>query len=293
VPRLQALKRGGVYLGVAPDQNFTYMAAVEPKMAFIMDIRRGNLHAHLMYKALFELSADRAEFVSRLFTKKRPDGLGAESSASDIMNAYWDVPTEPAAAYQANLKAITDQLTKKHGWALTEDDIKGIEYVYYSFYWFGPSITYSSSTSSNARPGNMPTYADLMRAADQQGQAQGYLANERNFKFVKTLEEKNMIVPIVGDFSGPKALRCVAKYLTDRAATVAAFYVSNVEQYLFQNRVWPGFYQNLAMFPIDDQSVIIRSASGRNVLDPIRMLLRDFVDGKINSYPDITSRGTF
>ena len=64
-----------MYLGVGPEQNFTYIAAMRPRMAFITDIRRGNLHLQLMYKALFELSADRAEFVSRLFTKPRPAGL--------------------------------------------------------------------------------------------------------------------------------------------------------------------------------------------------------------------------
>src|SRR5437667_3481890 len=45
---------GNVYLGVGPEQNFTYIAAVKPAMAVIFDIRRGNLLLHLMYKALFE-----------------------------------------------------------------------------------------------------------------------------------------------------------------------------------------------------------------------------------------------
>ena len=78
-PADSAPRPGGVYLGVGPEQNFTYIAALKPKMVFITDIRRGNLHTHLMYKALFELSADRAEFVSRLFTKKRPDGAHRRS----------------------------------------------------------------------------------------------------------------------------------------------------------------------------------------------------------------------
>ena len=69
---LQTTKRGAVYLGVGPEQNFTYIAALQPRMAVIFDIRRGNLHAQLLYKSLFELSADRAEFVSRLFSKPRP-----------------------------------------------------------------------------------------------------------------------------------------------------------------------------------------------------------------------------
>ena len=82
IPALKkAVLPGGIYLGVAPDQNFTYMAAIRPRMAFILDIRRGNLLEHLMYKALFELSVDRADFVSRLFSKPRPAGLDATTTS--------------------------------------------------------------------------------------------------------------------------------------------------------------------------------------------------------------------
>src|SRR5689334_12932683 len=49
--------KGGVYMGVGPEQNFAYIVALKPRMAFIVDIRRGNLHEHLLYKALFEMSA--------------------------------------------------------------------------------------------------------------------------------------------------------------------------------------------------------------------------------------------
>jgi hypothetical protein len=81
---LKTARQGGIYIGVGPEQNFTYMAALKPSMAFIVDIRRGNLDVHLMYKALFELSADRDDFVSRLFSKKRPDGLTSKSTARDL-----------------------------------------------------------------------------------------------------------------------------------------------------------------------------------------------------------------
>jgi hypothetical protein len=73
IPRLLgAVPAAGVYLGVGPEQNFTYIAALRPKMAFIIDVRRQNMMLHLMYKALFELSADRADFVGRLFSRVRP-----------------------------------------------------------------------------------------------------------------------------------------------------------------------------------------------------------------------------
>ena len=68
IPRLkEERKPGGVYLGVGPEQNFTYIAAIQPKMAFIFDIRRQNLVEHLIYKALFEMSPNRADFLARVF----------------------------------------------------------------------------------------------------------------------------------------------------------------------------------------------------------------------------------
>jgi hypothetical protein len=97
---LRRTNPGGVYMGVGPEQNFTYIAALKPKMAFITDIRRGNMHTQLMYKALFELSADRADFVARLFSRKRPAGLDSKSTAESIFNAYSNAGKGEVAAYK-------------------------------------------------------------------------------------------------------------------------------------------------------------------------------------------------
>src|SRR5262245_49125438 len=65
LPELMRTPRpGGAYLGVGPEQNFTYIAALQPRIAFIIDIRRDMMLEHLMYKAIFEMSADRIEFVA-------------------------------------------------------------------------------------------------------------------------------------------------------------------------------------------------------------------------------------
>src|SRR5262245_11794136 len=87
IPQLKELAKGQVYMGVGPEQNFTYIAALKPKMVFIIDIRRGNLDLQLMYKALFEISKDRAEFVSRLFSRKQPAGIGPNSTVEEIFSA--------------------------------------------------------------------------------------------------------------------------------------------------------------------------------------------------------------
>src|SRR5712691_8160283 len=107
---MRTAQPGRVYMGVGPEQNFTYITALRPKMAFIVDIRRGNLDLQLMYNAIFEITADRADFVSRLFSRKRPDGLDRSSSALEIFQAFRSTEVDEAL-YKANLKSIQDHLT--------------------------------------------------------------------------------------------------------------------------------------------------------------------------------------
>jgi hypothetical protein len=294
IPRLKStVKSGGAYLGVGPEQNFPYMIALEPKIAFIVDIRRGNLHEHLMYKALLEMSADRAEFLSLLFSRKRPAGLGPESSVQDLLGAYERVePSEEL--YKRNLQSMNDWLTRRHGFALQPDDLPGVQYVYSSFFAEGPFLSYNSSRPQRYR---YPTYSELQRETDGQGQNRGYLASEANFRIVKRLEESNLVVPLVGDFAGSKALRAVAGYLNARGAVVSAFYTSNVENYLFQSGAWGRFAQNVAALPIDSSSTFIRAcfdscasvpgSRSTTLLDPIAVLLKDFNEGKVRTYRDV------
>jgi hypothetical protein len=122
---IRAAKPGRVYLGVGPEQNFPYILALKPQIAIIFDVRRGNLHEHLLYKALFEMSSDRVEFLGRLFSRKPPDGVTTKSTANELMAAYQAMaPSEDL--YKANLQAVSDWLTKKHGFALHPDDLPAL-----------------------------------------------------------------------------------------------------------------------------------------------------------------------
>jgi hypothetical protein len=276
---LKASKQGRVYMGVGPEQNFTYIAALKPAMAVIVDIRHGNLDVHLMYKALFELSKDRADFVSRLFSLKRPDGLTSKSSAREIFNAYLSADGSKQL-FDENLKAIVDQLRIKHGFPLTAGDLDGIGWALGNFYQYGPAINYNSSLSSDVPPaivgatggfnggrrggggGNQVNYATLMMADNNVGQYMSYLASEENFAVLKDLETRNMLVPVVGDFGGDKAIRAVGKYLKSVDATVSAFYLSNVEQYLVMDGKWDRFCGNAGSLPLDEFSMFIRTGNG-------------------------------
>jgi hypothetical protein len=249
IPDLLARARPGrVYIGVGPEQNFTYIAALRPALAIIIDVRRGNLLLHLMYKALFELAKDRAEFVSLLFSKPVPEGPGAQSTVADLFAAFGHSPASRALSTRT-LKAIDDRLTKTHGFPLSAEDLRGIEYVHSSFYARGFAV----------RP--LPTYADLMTATDDVGVSRGYLASESGFAFLKELESNNLVVPAVGDFGGPKAIRAAGAYLKSHGATVSAFYLSNVEQYLHQDGKWAAFCRSVATLPLDESSAFIRTSN--------------------------------
>jgi len=250
IPDLAArVPSGAVYLGVGPEQNFTYIAALRPSLAVIFDIRRGNLDLQLMYKAIFELCPERADFVSMLFSLARPAGVGRDATADALFAAFGRAERSDAL-YGRDLQAILDRLTHDHGFTLAPGDAAGIRAVFQTFYESGFAVRAS------------PTYADLMTATDRGGLARSFLASEALYSAMRDLELRNLVVPVVGDFGGGKAIRAVAGYLKGQGAVVGAFYLSNVEQYLEQDGTWGAFCRNVATLPLDGHSTFIRSASG-------------------------------
>jgi hypothetical protein len=306
------IKPGGVYLGVGPDQNFTYIAAIRPALAFITDIRRQNMLQHLMYKALFELSDTRAEFLSKLFA--RPIDL-ATSKTLDTEGLF-DVLRNTAPdsdLARENLAAILSRLREEHHFGLAVDDSKNIEFVYNAFVAGGPEIRYSYPNQYAWR--RFPSYWELMVENDGTGENGGgenhsYMASDENFRLIKRLESENRIIPIVGDFAGEKALRSVGRYLIQHGSTVSAFYTSNVEFYLFQTEDWKKFFNNVAALPVGNDSLFIRSyfnnygsqfpnASGSvyspasyTFVDSMPGMLAAFQAGRIHAYFDVIRRST-
>jgi hypothetical protein len=128
---LETLKPGGAYIGVGPEQNFTYIAAVQPRIAFIIDIRRQNMLEHLFYKALMETSADRTDFLSRLFARPKIE-YTANTPAEALFNAYRLGYASPAL-FEANLRGVIEYLEKQKGFKLTDQDEAGIATLHRHF----------------------------------------------------------------------------------------------------------------------------------------------------------------
>jgi hypothetical protein len=262
-------KPGGVYLGVGPEQNFTYIAGVKPKMAFIFDIRRQNAIELLMYKAIFEMSPTRGDFVSNLFAIKTPNKVPATATAGGVFLSI-DGLKGDKAFYTQNLAAIKANLSK-HRFALTADDLKKVEYIYDVFFRAGPQIDYKFASAFPAGMAPAPNYIEAMTDTDAAKKQWSFLATEDNYKVVRDMHLKNLIIPVVGDFSGPKAIRKVADYVQQHNSIVSAFYLSNVETYLSSAarggtpEKLQRFYENAASLPVDRSSLFIRFIGAQQV----------------------------
>jgi hypothetical protein len=221
-------RRGGAYIGVGPEQNFSYIARLEPAVAFVIDIRPDNRNLHLMYKALFEVSADRAGFLSRLFSRPRPLALSSNASVDDLFSAL-ERERPSHELFEDTKRLIREQLMRTRRFPLTSADTNVMDAALHAFFTDGPDIRYGRSLP----PSRMrPSYRTLMTITDMWGNHHSYLASEQAFGIVKGLHTRNLIIPIVGDFAGPHAIRRVGDYIRANGLVVSAFYASNVEVYL-------------------------------------------------------------
>lgn len=249
--------RGGTYIGVGPDQNFSYIAAIRPRIAFIIDIRRDNLLEQLLFKALFHPARSRIEFVCLLFGKAAPPdtaGWGARDLEA-LLGHVTRAPPDSLAAARA--RRMVGSLVREFGVRLSAGDLATIERFHRTFIAEGPNLRLT--TFNRPERFDYPTYGRLLLETDLTGRRANYLVRESDFQWVKSLEERNLVVPVVGDLAGPKAMAAIGRYLAEHRERVAAFYTSNVEQYLFRGGTFARFARNVAALPHDERSVIIRS----------------------------------
>ncbi|MGQ0703531.1 MAG: LIC_10091 family protein [Gemmatimonadales bacterium] len=264
LPALRTLGvRGGAYLGVGPEQSFSYIAEIKPELAILIDIRRDNLLLHLLFKAMFETARNRMEYLCLLYGRPAPQVLAkwAGQPLEDILT-YLDITPGDPAVHARNHAALMERVTRV-GYALADSDRATLRRFHDEFYQVGLDITFTSR-GRPPRPG-YPTERQLYLATDLDGNRGSYLSTEERFRTIQNLHRLDRIVPAVGDLSGPGAVKAIAKYLRERNLSVSAFYVSNVEMYLFRAGTFPRFAENVRALPAADPSVLIRSYFGRGM----------------------------
>ncbi len=296
---------GGAYLGVGPDQNFTYMAQIKPRIAIMLDIRRDALLQHMLFKSLFMMSRNRVEYLSLLFARPLPKDFKKwnERPIRDLVDYFDRTPLDQKIAEKTQQEIHKRLVTL--GLTLSQRDIDTIDEIYQAFYTDCLEVRYTIRDRPTGR--FFPAYRDLLLEKDLDGRYRNYLAYESDFQVIKGMHDRNLIIPVTGDLSGLKALKTIGDFLKEIGEKVSAFYVSNVEFYLWRQDSMQRFVDNLKSLPIDDRSVIIRSYFNYayytsvhpqtidnyfsvQLLQTVDSLIRDYEQGGYGTYYELTTK---
>lgn len=304
LPTLGALGiEGGAYVGVGPDQNFSYIAAIHPALAYIIDIRRDNLLQQLLFKALFEAADSRFEYLSLMLGVPMPADRSPWDSASlGRMVAYFDSVPATDQRFEA-ADSLLRVRVESFGYPLSAADLGTIRGIHMMFYRYGLGIRYSMR--GRGRFGRFPTWQELLLATDLEGRQRGYLASEESFRYVQQMERENRIVPVVGDLSGDHALAAIGADARARGLTISAFYVSNVEQYLMREPAqFKQYAATVTRLPYAENSVLIRSYFTRRwpvpqtipghfstqLLERFTSFVREYRNGGYRDYRELVTK---
>lgn len=266
---LASRPKGGAYIGVGPEQNFTYLAITEPELAFILDIRRDNLVLHLLYKAAFDLAESRSHFLALLIGADHvADGApGADAGIEDVL-AHVDRGERTKETFGAAHDRLAKRIGKTYGFALSAKDQKSLKRAHEAFFADGLDIRFELKENSTRK---YPSLRELVSATDPDGELKGFLATEKAFRTVQRMQRENRVIPVVGDFAGDHAVAAIGELLKAQNETVRHFYVSNVEQYLLVDGKWWKWQRNIAALPIDEHSAFIRGYLDQGKRHPNQM----------------------
>ena len=302
----QARVSGGAYIGVGPDQNFSYIAQIRPHIAFIVDLRRDNLLLHLLFKALFGMAGTRIEYLSLLVGRPAPGHPDEWREASiDKIVAFVD-GVKATPAWVDALRGRVDAQIKHAGVPLSAADFATIDRFHRAFIDAGLSLKFQSW--GRLPRSYYPTYRELLLETDRNGRQLNYLTSEDDFQFVRSLQARDLVIPVVGDLAGSRAMAAVGRFLTGRGERLSAIYTSNVEMYLFRDLKLPRFVENVKRLPRNERSVIIRAIFGdafgatlpesvpgyysTSVIQPVEDLIGGFSSGKYRTYWDLVTAGS-
>jgi len=251
---------GGAYVGVGPDQNFSYMAQVRPRIAFMIDIRRDNLLQHLMFKALFEMARNRVEYLALLTGRAVPNDVAKwnRRTITEIVD-FIDRSTPDPDQFETTRTVVRTKV-RRYGVSVTPGELETIGRIQQAFFDSGLDLKFTSL--GRAPREYYPNLRKLLLERDLTGKQLNYLASEDDFQFLKSLQARNLVIPVVGNLAGPHALREIGRVLGERGEKLSVLYVSNVEFYLMREGSFDTFAASVRKLPFNARSVIVRSYFG-------------------------------
>ncbi|WP_152053937.1 LIC_10091 family protein [Tautonia marina] len=241
---------GGLYLGVGPDQNFSYIARCAPARSFVLDFRRRNLRLHLLHKALFMLSETRVDYLTRL-TARQPRDLPDQPTPSQLVEAFATAPFEERLLERTRLEVFG--LIRALG-VLDESEWDDLARIQARL--AGPGM--------NAKFLAMPIYptlGELIQTPDSDGCPAHLLAQESSYRTVRDAQRNDQVLPLVANLAGSVALPRLADWFQSQRLKVSVVYVSDVEFFLLRAGTLDAYVANLERLPRHENALIIRTST--------------------------------
>jgi hypothetical protein len=296
--------RGGAYIGVGPDQNFSYIARIRPAVAVLVDIRRDNLLEQLLFKALFDLSRDRLEYLALLTGRPVPATRDAAQPIESIVE-YLDATPMRVEAFEAAHRRVVERI-RAYGVPVEAAEWQTMRRFHSAFAEQGLGLRFESF--GRAPQPYYPNLRQLILERDLDGRQASYLASDEAFQFVRSLQARNLVIPAVGDLAGTQALPAIARFVRERGQRVSAYYISNVDFYVAGEGKIDAFMANVKQLPVDERSVIIRSVfrgpasiplgqtgspwRSTQLVQSIETLVREYDAGRVRSYDELVLTGS-
>ncbi len=248
---------GRAYIGVGPEQNFTYIGLTKPSVAFVVDIRRANALLLLLYKSIFEEAKSRTHFLTLLLSRPYDAATdpGDRATIDEVITAVEKSPPDKALRDE-NRKRFLDRIQHDYKVTLKDSDLTEIRDTQQAFFSEQLEIAFTVDMPNSRKRASFRT---TLKMADPHGKQQSFLAREDLFRYVQRMQRENRILPVVGDFSGGQAFREIAAYLKQHGIVVGALYASNVEEYLLDERTFRKWADNVAELPTDGESLFVRA----------------------------------
>ncbi|MBW3627688.1 MAG: hypothetical protein KY464_00190 [Gemmatimonadetes bacterium] len=296
--------RGGAYIGVGPDQNFSYIARIRPAIAILVDIRRDNLLEHLLFKSLFELSRDRLEYLALLTGRPVPATRDPAEPIDSIVEYLDRTPLLRSAFEDSHARVV--QRIRGYGVPIDSGEWRTLRRFHSAFAEQGLGLRFESF--GRAPQPHYPSLRQLILERDMGGRQASYLASDHSFQFVRSLQLRNGVIPAVGDLAGAGALPAIASFLRARGERVSAYYISNVDYYVVRDGKLDPFLANVKRLPLDERSVIIRSVfrgpasvpiaqtsspwRSAQLLQSLPTLVGEYDSGRVRRYYDLVATGS-
>ncbi len=260
---------GRAYIGVGPEQTFTYVALTRPAIAFVVDIRRGNLLQHLVFKAMFAKADNRGCFVRLMLGKPcDPDTEPGPDAGIEQVLAHGEAGPPSEETCDQVHQDLMDHVRSEIRVDVSAEDRRWLQEAHHAFCDQGLDMSYQLHVKTRPR---FPSFRDVLTATTLDGKHLSFLASADAYRFVRRMQAAGRIVPVVGDLSGKHALAGIARYLEKAQIPLGLLYTSNVEEYLLyekSGRRWRRWIDNVAALPTDEDSILLRSYMSQSQRHP-------------------------